>query len=189
LTIEQEIDEQIKQGSAPMYLGDFYSTIYAGENPNPVFIQSEESKPTSLYNFINGRLNDAEYVRLISLISAVVRRNETITDNKTFTKIQRRFGARSALVFNELKSHLKTYGYRLELKAISTKQSELYVVSGDGNHELRIYAGLVNSGKSGIYTGEFTQVRGPRYNKSNQTKRVRVSEIAGMYPGLHVGSQ
>lgn len=189
LTIEEEVEEQIKKKKAPMYLGDFYKIVYEGENANPVFITSETARPTSLYNFINGRLTDNEYVKLISLISALVRRNENLVDNKSFGKIQRRFNAKSALLFSELKNHLKTYGYKLELKAINTKQSELYVISGDGNHELRIYTGVVNSGKSGTYTGKFTQVRGPRYDKTNQTKRIRVSEIAGMYPGLHVGSQ
>lgn len=195
LSVGQEIEEQIKQKKAPMYLGDFYSTIYEGEGANPAFIQREESQPTSLYNFVNGRLTDNEYVQLISLISALIRRNEKLINSdgkinvKAFNKIQRRFKTSSVMFFNEFKKHIETYGCRLELRAISTTQSELYIVSGNDNHELRIYAGIVNSGKSGIYTGEFTQVRGPRYNKSNQTKRIRVSEIAGMYPGLHVGSQ
>lgn len=195
LTLEQEINEQIKQRKAPMYLGDFYSTIYDGVDANPIFIQRETSQPTSLYNFVNGRLSDLEYVHLISLISALIRRNEKFIDSdgtlnvKAFNKLQRRFKASSVVFFNEFKNHIKTYGYRLELKAINTKQSELYIVSGNDSHELRIYAGMVNSGKSGVYTGEFTQVRGPRYDKSNQTRRIKVSEIAGMYPGLHVGSQ
>ena len=195
LTLDQEIEEQIKQRKAPMYLGDFYSIIYDGVVANPNFIQREASQPTSLYHFVNGRLSDNEYVQLISLISALIRRNEKLINddgtinNKAFNKLQRRFKANSISFFNEFKNHIKTYGYRLELKAINTKQSELYIVSGNDSHELRIYAGVVNSGKSGVYTGEFTQVRGPRYDKSNQTRRIRVSEIAGMYPGLHVGSQ
>ena len=195
LTLEQEINEQIKQRKAPMYLGDFYSTIYDGVGANPIFIQREALQPTSLYNFVNGRLSDLDYVHLISLISALIRRNEKFINSdgtlnvKAFNKLQRRFKASSAIFFNEFKNHIKTYGYRLELKAINTKQSELYIVSGNDSHELRIYAGVVNSGKSGVYTGEFTQVRGPRYDKSNQTRRIKVSEIAGMYPGLHVGSQ
>ena len=195
LSVDQEIEEQIKQKKAPMYLGDFYSTIYEDEDANPAFIQREESQPTSLYNFVNGRLTDNEYVQLISLISALIRRNEKLINSdgkvnvKAFNKIQRRFKTSSVMFFNEFKKHIETYGCRLELRAISTTQSELCVVSGNDNHELRIYVGIVNSGKSGVYSGDFTQVRGPRYNKSNQTRRIRVSEIAGMYPGLHVGSQ
>ena len=195
VSVEEEIQGLIREKKAPMYLGDFYSTIYDGENANGEFIARENSYGTSLYNFVHGRLSDNEYVQLISLISALIRRNEKLTNpdgtinTKAFNKLQRRFKASSAVFFNEFKNHIKTYGYRLELKAISTKQSELYIVSGEGTHELRIYAGLINSGKSGIYTGEFTQVRGPRYDKSNQTRRIKVSEIAGMYPGLHVGSQ
>ena len=188
-TIEEEIQKQIVEKKAPMYLGDFYSTIYDGESPNPTFIAKEKSYQTSLYNFVNGRISDSDYVKLISLISAIVRRNEDLKENSSFNKIQRKFGPMTALFFADFQKHLKTYGYRLELRAISTSQSELYVVSGEDSHELRIYAGLVNSGKSGIYTGGFTQVRGPRYDKSNQTRRIKVSEIAGLYPGLHVGSQ
>ena len=195
LSVDEEIEEQIKQKKAPMYLGYFYSTIYEGEGANPAFIQQEKSQPTSLYKFVDRRLTDNEYVQLISLISALIRRNEKLINddgtinNKAFNKLQRRFKTNSISFFNEFKNHIKTYGYRLELRAISTTQSELYVVSGNDNHELRIYAGIVNSGKSGIYSGDFTQIREPRYNKSNQTKRIRVSEIAGMYPGLRVGSQ
>lgn len=176
---EEIIDSEQKSGKSSMNLGEFYSTIYDNS-----FVAKEADKADSSYTWFNGKINNEEYVKFVNLLSGLIRRNLNPSNDKDFALITRQFSNnRTVRAIKEFKKLIDTHGYEIRLEAISSELSEVCFITKD----IKTYIGTVHSGKSGVYTGTFTQVSNADYDRSEQTKRVRISDLSNAFPGIRVG--